>query len=280
MARSARTARRKAMREVPRSIAGLRARLAATPLPGAEAARADRARRMLDAWLGTAERHGVPYRDAVRAMATGEVARQVAGALLAETMRDPPPIVTEAACAAGCAFCCILDGPDGGTITEAEARALHSALAPLAGHPDGRDWHPQACPALDPETRTCRAYDARPLLCRSFLSRDADACRVNAEGGAAEGAGLLGAHLDYLAIHALSRETLVGLVKVSTFALREIAAASVEGASCDTALARARHTPRVLDDTRRGTARAASAASRPRRAGRDAASGPEGENRN
>ena len=71
------------------------------------------------------------------------------------------------ACAEGCAFCCILSGDDGGTISETEAVALYEALAPLAGQPDGREWNPKACPSLDPDSRMCRAYEARPMICRA-----------------------------------------------------------------------------------------------------------------
>ncbi len=255
-----RAERRKRARQTPGSVADLRARLSQATLAGAEPGRIDRARRLVDAWLGTAEAHRMPLGEVVRAMAGGRTALQLAAALHDEATRDPPPILREAACSEGCAFCCILDGPDGGTITEAEARALHAAVSPLAGQPDGRAWHPAACPALDPETRACRAYEARPTICRSFLSRDAEACRINAEGGSADGAGLLGVHLDYLAVHALIRATLAGVARVETYSLREVAAASVDGADEKSALARARHPARMLDDAGRGAARAASAA--------------------
>jgi Fe-S-cluster containining protein len=151
------------------------------------------------------------------------------------------------ACADGCAFCCILSGEDGGTITEAEAIALHSALAPLSGQPDGRAWHPKACPSLDPETRSCRAYDARPMICRAYVSTDVEACKAVSEGQAAIGPGTLGPYHTYLAAIGLSRAALKGVKRVSTYALAKVAAAAVEGALLDDALASARHKPTELD---------------------------------
>lgn len=151
------------------------------------------------------------------------------------------------ACADGCAFCCILSGADGGTITEAEAVGLHTALASLAGQPDGRAWHPKACPSLDPETRSCRAYEARPMICRSYVSTDVVACKSVSDGQAVPGPGTLGPYHTYLAAIGLSRATLKGVKRVSTYALAEVAAAAIEGGSLDDALARARHKPAELE---------------------------------
>ncbi|GGB91105.1 hypothetical protein GCM10011363_04610 [Marivita lacus] len=151
------------------------------------------------------------------------------------------------ACTDGCAFCCILSGEDGGTITEAEAVALHEALAPLAGQPDGRAWHPKACPSLDPNTRSCRAYAARPMICRAYVSTDVEACKSVSEGQAAQGPGTLGPYHTYLAAIGLSRAALKGTKRVSTYALSRVAAAAVEGASLDEALAASRHKPTELD---------------------------------
>jgi Fe-S-cluster containining protein len=166
--------------------------------------------------------------------------------------RDPH---AGAACAAGCAFCCVLLGDDGGTITAHEAARLHAALAPLAGTPDGRDWHARACPALDPETRACRAYDARPSLCRAYHSTDAEACAGHLQGKVREGARLAGGHLSYLAAHGLARAALAGRAEVPTFSLRELAAAAVEGVDAPAALARARHGEGLLDAERRRMAK-------------------------
>ena len=259
---SSRAARRRAAREavaVPLDSAGLRRRVETARLAG-PAGRTARARRLLLAWLDAGVARGLTAPAAAAALASGAAAEQIGGIVQAETMRSPPPEVSHAACARGCAFCCILDGPDGGTITENEARRMHAALAPLAGRPDGRAWHPAACPALDPDSRTCRAYDARPSLCRSFFSSDAEACRVNAEGGAVAGAGLLGAHFDQLDAAALARAALGGPARVRSYALSKLAAAAVEGRDLDASLSAARQSPGALDAARRGLAAAAGAA--------------------
>lgn len=245
-------------------IAALRARAAKARATNAGRGADDRAHRLLDAYLETAERQGRPVQDVVADMARGDVAWQIGMALRDELLRAPPAIARDAACAAGCAFCCILEGGDGGTITEAEATRLYRALAPVAHRPDGRDWHPRACPALDPDTRACRAYDARPLICRSFLSTDATACRTNAEGGSAAGSGLLGNHVDYLAVHALVRAALKGIARVSTYSLARVASGATAGETLETCLAAARHRSRALEDACRDLARAGAAA----RAGR------------
>ncbi|GGD24237.1 YkgJ family cysteine cluster protein [Sinisalibacter lacisalsi] len=239
-----------------RALAGLRARVRRARAKGAGKAATERARRLLDAYLATAERHGRAAREVAAGMARGEVALAIGTATRDALMSDPPVVVRRAACAEGCAFCCILRGGDGGTITETEATRLHDALAPLAGQPDGRDWHPDACPALDPVTRACRVYDARPMICRSFLSTDAAACETNATGGAAAGAGLIGSHLDYLAAHALARDALRGTARVPTYSLARIAAGAVAGETADASLDAARHATGTLDDTCRNAARA------------------------
>jgi Fe-S-cluster containining protein len=230
------------------SLAGLRARLKKARAKGAGRAATERARRLLDAYLATAERHGRAASDVVADLARGEAALAIGMAVREAVLADPPEVVRQAACATGCAFCCILRGGDGGTITEAEASRLHAALAPLAGQPDGREWHPDACPALDPATRACRVYEARPMICRSFLSTDAEACRRNSEGGEMAGAGLLGSHVDYLAVHALAREGLRGKVRVATYNLARIAAGAISGESLAQSLDASRHQSRVLEE--------------------------------
>jgi Fe-S-cluster containining protein len=172
-------------------------------------------------------------------------------------MKNPPAAVRDAACRDGCAFCCILAGGEGGLITKSEARRLHTALAPFAGEKDGRAWHKNACPALDPDSRSCRAYDARPTICRSFLSTDAESCRENAEGGAAVGAGLLGSHLDYLAVHSLCRQALKGITQVHSYSLSAVAAGAVAGEDPTTSLTKARHKPAALENACRDAAAAA-----------------------
>lgn len=239
------------------TLATLRARLRQARAKGAGKTVTERARRLLDAYLATAERHDRPVRDVTADLASGAVALAVGQAVREVLMADPPEAVKRAACGEGCAFCCILAGGDGGLITEAEAERLHAALAPFAGQPDGRDWHPDACAGLDPATRTCRVYTARPMICRSFLSTDAGACETNAKGGAAAGAGLIGTHLDYLAVHALARDALKGTARVASYSLARIATGAVIGETMTTSLNAARHAPPVLEATCRDAARAA-----------------------
>lgn len=219
----------------------------------------DRAKRILQSYLQTAHTHGMPVKDVLSEMQNGEAARRLGDAVRQEILKTPPDAVRKAACGDGCAFCCILPGGDGGLITQSEAARLHAAVLPLQGQPDGRAWHKNACPALDPETRSCRAYEARPTICRSFLSTDAEACRENAEGGTEGGAGLLGNHIDYLAVHALCRQTLKGIAQVNSYSLAAIAAAAVAGHDAEAALSAARHQSSVLDDTCRDATKAASA---------------------
>lgn len=245
-------------------MASLRTRLQRARAKGAGKAATERARRLLDAYLATAERHGRPVREVAADMARGDVALAVGQAVREVLMANPPEAVMHAACTEGCAFCCILSGGDGGLITEAEAERLHAALAPLADQPDGRAWHPEACAALDPVTRACRVYEARPMICGSFLSTDASACETNAAGGTVAGAGLIGTHLDYLAVHALARDVLKGTARVATFSLARTASGAVGGETASASLAAARHAPPVLEATCRDGGRAAEAVRRPR----------------
>ncbi len=206
------------------------------------------ARSLLGTWVETAERHGVPLAEALRRIRDGAAARQIALSALETQIAAGQGIVADAACRSGCAFCCILKGEDGGTIGADEAARLHAALSPLAGKPDGRLWHPDGCPALDPETRTCRAYDARPMICRTYMSVDVAACEAIAEGTPAEGAGVLGAQVIHLSVLALSRAVLTGVAMVKTYSMASVARAAVEGQSLDAALAAASHGPRGLVD--------------------------------
>ncbi|ETX28756.1 YkgJ family cysteine cluster protein [Roseivivax isoporae] len=229
-------------------MSGLRRRVASVRLRGGDGPQVARARRLLDLYLAEAERHGVPFPEIARQVRAGLPALRIAGAEL-QGQADAPAF-SEAACAPGCAFCCILAGEDGGVILEAEARQLHAALAPLAGAPDGRAWSDRACPALDPATRTCRVYEARPMICRTYVSPDADACADVARGLPARGPGVVGAQGTLLAVQSLGRAALEGAAQVPTYALARIAAAAVEGVALDAALGSARHRPRVLEDER------------------------------
>lgn len=201
----------------------------------------ERARRLMLVYVDSAIAQGAGIRPVMAALASGEAALRIGMIEDQQQRAAAPERFAGMACGEGCAFCCILtDDQDGGAITEYEAGMLHAALTPHAGAADGRDWHPKACPALDPETRSCRAYEARPMICRSFQSKDAEACRRNAEGEAVEGASVVGSQITYLAARSLARAALKGRARVATYRLAEVAAAAVEGAPRDAALTRAR----------------------------------------
>ena len=256
---SSRAARRLAQKgeKSALTIADLATRVAKARVKGVDKALETRGKRILTSYLETAQTYGMPVKDVVAEMARGQTAWRLGSAVRDEILRSPPEAVTKAACAQGCAFCCILNGGEGGVITGYEAEQLHNAVTPLAGQPDGRGWHPQACPALDPQTRSCRAYDARPMICRSFLSMDAGACERNAAGGEEKGAGLLGSHLDYLVVHALCRQALKGITQVHTYSMAGIAAGAVAGTDASENLTNARHKPTALDIACRDGAKAA-----------------------
>ncbi|MCE0505181.1 YkgJ family cysteine cluster protein [Roseivivax sp. GX 12232] len=234
----------------PRDISGLRKAVGRVSLPGGQGGAMARARKMLDLYLETAEAHGQSFEATAKALRAGHAALRIGGAELEAQATRPGGPAARAACSAGCAWCCVLSGPDGGVILEAEARRVHAALAPLAGQPDGRDWMPKACPALDPETRMCRIYEARPMICRSYLSEDAEACREIAHGTPAPGPGVLGAQGLYLAVQALARAALRGLTQVPTYGLARVAEGALGGESEAEALAAARHAAPVLNEER------------------------------
>lgn len=247
--RAARRLSKKGAKNAGLTIADIAARVESARIKDVDAAPQTRAKRILISYLQTAQTHGMPAKEILSEMASGQAAWRLGHAVREEIMKTPPDVVRKAACAEGCAFCCILKGGEGGLITEYEATQLHTALAPQQGNPDGRDWHPNACPSLDPETRKCRAYEARPMICRSFISMDAAACEANAAGGAEQGAGLLGNHLDYLVIHALCRQALKGITMVQSYSMAATAAGAVEGKDCGHSLQVAQHGRRVLDQT-------------------------------
>jgi len=258
-ARAARRLAQKGGKSTALTLAELARRVDKAMVKGVDKSVALRGRRILASYLQTAQSYGMPVKEVIAEMASGQAAWRLGSAVRDEILKTPPAAVTNAACQQGCAFCCILSGGEGGVITGFEATQLHEAAAPLAGQAEARDWHPLACPALDPETRNCRAYDARPMICRSFLSVDADACRENAEGGAAQGAGLLGSHLDYLVVHALCRQALKGIAQVPTYSMAATAAQAVAGRSPDQCLADARHKPSVLETACQDAIKAAKA---------------------
>lgn len=257
---SPRAARRLAKKQAKSGgldIADLLRRVDRSKIKGVNDVLESRAKRILTSYLQTAQTYGLPVKQVVDEMASGQAAWRLGHAVRDEMLKTPPDAVRKAACKEGCAFCCILSGGEGGVITGFEAAQLHAVLKPLAGQPDGRGWHPRACPALDPKTQACRAYEARPMICRSFLSTDAAACEANANGGTEQGAGLLGSHLDYLAVHTLSRQVLKGITAVQTYSLAAIAREAIEGAEAEVALNAARHGSAVLE----GACRDAMAAS-------------------
>lgn len=227
-------------------------------LPGTPTSLAERARTALAAYVGSAAAHGMPFTEIAKRLADGRAALSLSQAEAQEAAARGVDPMSGAACAAGCAFCCILGGEDGGTITRVEAERLHAALAPLRGTPDGRDWHPRACPSLDPRTRMCRAYEARPAICGAFHSTDASACEANASGAPVAGARLAGRHLTYLAAHGLARAALTGRARTDTYALYDLACAAVDGRPLDEALSAAKHPASALDAERRRTGRALS----------------------
>ncbi len=202
-----------------------------------------RGKTLLDAWVDA--QPDVAAKD----LANGDAARQV-GHIAMATRGLPGGL----ACKEGCAFCCILSGEDGGLITDIEARGLHTALAPLAGEPDGSAWHPDACPSLDPDTRMCRAYDARPMICRSYISPDADACEEISKGNAVPGPGVVPAYTDYLTAHAFARAAL-GPSNVPTYSLKAVAAGAVAGRPMAETLDAARHKPKELEAERKRVSR-------------------------
>lgn len=257
--RAARRLAQKGKKSAPLTVADLAARVVKAKVKGMDKTLEDRSKRILTSYLQTAQSYAMPVKDVVTEMASGQAAWRLGHAVREEILKTPPDAVRNATCAQGCAFCCILSGGEGGVITGFEAAQLHAAVSPLTGQPDGRDWHPEACPALDPETRSCRAYEARPMICRSFLSTDADACESNAAGGKEQGAGLLGSHLDYLAVHALCRQALKGIAQVHTYSMAATAAAAVSGTDANATLQDTRHKPSALEIACKDAAKAAQA---------------------
>ncbi|WP_108816477.1 YkgJ family cysteine cluster protein [Loktanella sp. Alg231-35] len=255
--RAARRLSKKTHKNAPLSIADLAAKVESARLKDIDTSVQTRAKRILSSYLQTAQSYAMPVKDVVAEMASGQAAWRLGHAVRDEIKKAPSDVVHKAACAEGCAFCCILSGGEGGLITAFEATQLHDALEPHHSKPDGRDWHPEACPALDPETRKCRAYDARPMICRSFISMNAEACEKNAAGGKEQGAGLLGSHLDYLVIHALCRQALKGITMVHSYSMAATAAGAVGGDTATDTLAKSRHKPNALDIACRDGAAAA-----------------------
>jgi len=101
---------------------------------------------------------------------------QIVDAALAEAVRKGGAWI---ACKPGCADCCLGPFP----ITQLDAQRLRQGLAQLRADDPSRaarvmeraqkavaaeECEDDPCPALDPESRTCDLYAARPLTCRTF----------------------------------------------------------------------------------------------------------------
>lgn len=112
------------------------------------------------------------------------------------------PAVALHACRQGCAWCCY--DVTFGTVPEILLLAeylregmsdklpllvdeLRTHVAGTKGLKDVTAYKRArvACPFLDPQTRSCRVYDVRPMCCRIHISQDADACRkaIESPGG-------------------------------------------------------------------------------------------------
>ena len=101
----------------------------------------------------------------------------------------------EIACKKGCAWCChayiSLSAPEvlhlagwmQANFSAAELDAAKQRVAEAAERKAGLNWMEQEklrhpCPLL--AENACSVYSARPLACRGFSARDAEACRLNA----------------------------------------------------------------------------------------------------
>ena len=83
----------------------------------------------------------------------------------------------QAACGAGCWFCCATHTMIDATPAEAVAvwQAVQESTTPA-------HTHPRACPALGADG-LCRAYDVRPAACRKRASNSVASCRADLENG-------------------------------------------------------------------------------------------------
>ncbi|MBC7134413.1 YkgJ family cysteine cluster protein [Oceanibaculum nanhaiense] len=109
------------------------------------------------------------------------------------SLRPSLPPTKEIACAAGCSHCCHLPvvteaitvlrlahyirtnfSPEAIEALRTRIAARQAQLLPLDSA--SRRHFRQACPLL--ENGQCSAYEARPLICRSFNSFDESACRT------------------------------------------------------------------------------------------------------
>ena len=108
------------------------------------------------------------------------------------------------ACTKGCTFCChqyvgislpelvILAKFITSNFSDDERQSLIRRIDEVIAKTRGMDWLDRSstnidCPLLDPETRRCQAYAARPLTCRGMHSLSREACEAAHE---APGTGL------------------------------------------------------------------------------------------
>ena len=191
---------------------------------------ASRAKRGIQAYIKAMIHEGKKFDELSVHLADGTAALTIGRIGLSAT--NP----TGLACSRGCSFCCILTGDDGGTISEKEAKSLYFALIPFAKQPDGRSWHPKACPSLNPKTLECRAYGARPMICRSYIPTNVEACKKISDGKTADGPGTLAPYNTYLASLGISRLVLRGVKRVATYSIFRLASEAVSGTAMDEAL--------------------------------------------
>ncbi|MBT3991398.1 MAG: YkgJ family cysteine cluster protein [Rhodospirillaceae bacterium] len=107
---------------------------------------------------------------------------------------DPPDQLL--ACVAGCTFCCHqyvgLSMPELAILTKyintnfsaEQKRDLIAHLSETLNATSGMSQFERAasridCPLLDPASRQCTIYSARPLTCRAMHSLDRDACEMD-----------------------------------------------------------------------------------------------------
>lgn len=115
--RAARRLSKKAAAGGPLTFAALAKRVERANVKNLSKAGQDRAKRIVDSYLQTMQTHGMPISQVITEMQNGEAARRLGDAVRGEIMKTPPDAVRKAACADGCAFCCILAGGEGGLIT-------------------------------------------------------------------------------------------------------------------------------------------------------------------
>jgi hypothetical protein len=108
--RAARRLSKKGAKNAAMTIADITTRVESARIKDLSATVQTRAKRILLSYLQTAQSHGMPLTDVLGEMASGQAAWRLGHAVRDEIMKNPPEVVGKAACAEGCAFCCILKG--------------------------------------------------------------------------------------------------------------------------------------------------------------------------